>query len=98
MRCLQCGKATSEAAAKCAHCGAGTRVAAVRGAETITCPHCATATHSVTVGPLELDVCENCGATWFDTHEVEAACDAAGSHAGADFRRDMRALRVRTER
>lgn len=95
MLCSHCGKNTSEAAAKCVHCGARMQRATTRAGTPIVCPHCAVEARIVAIGRLEIDVCDTCGTTWFDKGELDTARDAADSNARASFRAAIRALHVR---
>ena len=71
--CPACGKPTSGAARRCAHCGAGVsqREPSQRSAA-LRCPNCEGAPQAILFGGVELDGCLACGGVWFDDREVNA--------------------------
>jgi Zn-finger nucleic acid-binding protein len=71
--CPSCGKPTSGAARRCAHCGAIVEARAARDPEAaLACPACARPTQGLACGDVELDGCLGCGGVWFDDGEVDA--------------------------
>jgi len=86
VKCPSCGKPTSGAARRCAHCGAvvEARAARDRGAA-LACPACARPTQGLACGDVELDGCLGCGGVWFDDGEVDAL---AGELSDQDVARD----------